>query len=179
MTGTGTLRYPGAGRRSLTVAILAAALGAGCGQEEETGSGTPSEGRDEADDSAVTVSVSGAWARPATVFEGDTVPTNSAAYMVIVAEVPDTVVGVSSSVARTVELHESAMAGGVMTMRPVAVLPVGPAAPVVLEPGGLHVMLFGLHRSLEQGDSITIVVRFASGVEARVNAPIRHTPPDG
>src|SRR5277367_4191356 len=66
---------------------------------------------------------------------------------------PDRLVGASTPVAATAELHETVNDNGVMRMRPVAGLPVENGKPVVLKPGSYHVMLMGLRRQLQPGDS--------------------------
>ena len=48
-----------------------------------------------------------------------------------------------------------------MKMRPVGPLPIEPGKPVTLAPGGYHIMLSGLKRSLKQGDSFPITLSFA------------------
>ncbi|MBM3584524.1 MAG: copper chaperone PCu(A)C [Alphaproteobacteria bacterium] len=57
----------------------------------------------------------------------------------------DRLIAIETPVAERAELHESAMdANGVMTMRMVEAVDIAPGATVKLEPGELHVMLFGL-----------------------------------
>jgi hypothetical protein len=74
---------------------------------------------------------------------------------------PDRLTGVSSSVAERAELHESFSEGGVAKMRPVASLAVEQARPVVLAPGGYHIMLMGLKQPLKRGDVFPITLTFA------------------
>jgi hypothetical protein len=74
----------------------------------------------------------------------------------------DRLTGVSSPVAEKAELHESFSEGGVAKMRPVGSLPVEQAKPVVLAPGGYHVMLMGLKQPLKQGDVFPITLSFAN-----------------
>lgn len=73
---------------------------------------------------------------------------------------PDELVGVDTPVAERAELHETKTENGVMTMRPLGSVPLAPGQPVVLHPGGLHVMLIGLKRSLAAGDSFPATLRF-------------------
>ncbi len=74
---------------------------------------------------------------------------------------PDTLTGVTTSVAAEAALHQSIDDHGVMKMRPVGPLPIEPGKPVTLAPGGYHIMLSGLKRSLKQGDSFPITLSFA------------------
>jgi copper(I)-binding protein len=75
---------------------------------------------------------------------------------------PDRLTGASSSVAAKLEVHEMSMANGVMSMRPVAGgLEIKPGETVVLSPGSLHIMMFGLKQGLTQGDKVKATLEFA------------------
>lgn len=73
---------------------------------------------------------------------------------------PDKVVGASSPVAGSVELHRTVQENGVMKMLPVETLPVEPGKPVELKPGGLHIMLMGLKQQLKQGTTFPVTLTF-------------------
>ena len=89
-------------------------------------------------------------------------------------------VSASSPLASSVEIHEMAMDGNVMTMR---ALPDGLALPagkaVALKPGGVHIMLMGLKQALQAGDTVpvTLVIEGADkkretvAIKALVRAP--------
>ena len=103
--------------------------------------------------------------------------TNSAAYMTLVntSASPHTVVEISSPQARAVEIHESWQVDGMWRMRRLAELPVPAGGKAVLQPGGVHLMVFGLvHRPLP-GEKISFQLRLDNGetvsVEAEVRAP--------
>jgi len=99
---------------------------------------------------------------------------NSAAYMRIetTAAEPDRLVGGSTPVAGRVELHTHVMEGGIAKMRPVAAIEVAPGAPAVLAPGGLHVMLVGLTRPLEEGTTVPLTLRFETAGEVTFDVPV-------
>ena len=87
-------------------------------------------------------------------------------------------VAASSPLADAVEIHEMAMDGNVMRMRALPdglVLPAGTS--VVLQPGGLHLMLLGLKRPLAAGDTVpvTLVVEGRDGQRERfeIQAPVK------
>ncbi|MCA1732405.1 MAG: copper chaperone PCu(A)C, partial [Acidobacteria bacterium] len=65
--------------------------------------------------------------------------------------VPVSLVDVTSPAVRVVEIHESIVAEGVMSMRRVQGIPIPPHRSATLEPGGLHLMLIGLAQPLEPG----------------------------
>jgi len=74
-------------------------------------------------------------------------------------------VGGSSPVAASVEVHEMSMDGAVMRMRalPALDLPAGQA--VALKPGSYHVMLMGLKGTVKAGDQVpvTLTIERAGG----------------
>lgn len=88
-----------------------------------------------------------------------------------------TLVRGTSDVAGTVELHEMAMEGGGMKMRPRDggfVVPAG--GELALEPGGLHVMLIGLTRDIKAGDTVSATLTTADGQDVTVEAVGRDLP---
>lgn len=98
------------------------------------------------------------------------------AYVTLTSPVDDRLMGASSPVAGRAEVHEMTMDGQVMRMREQKdgiALPAG--KPVALAPGGYHIMLMDLHKSLVAGQVIAIQLRFQHAppmdVEVRV-API-------
>jgi periplasmic copper chaperone A len=94
-------------------------------------------------------------------------------YMTITDQgAPDRLVGVDTPVAEKAELHESVAEGGVMKMRPVAAAPVEPGKPLVLKPGGYHVMLMGLRRTLKEGDEFPATIHFAHAGAVNVTAHV-------
>ncbi|PWC39243.1 copper chaperone PCu(A)C [Azospirillum sp. TSO35-2] len=82
----------------------------------------------------------------------------------------DRLVAASTPVAEKAELHTHINDNGVMRMRPVDGIAVGPGAPVKLAPGGLHVMLLGLKQPLVKGAHFPLTLRFekAGSVEVEV-----------
>src|SRR5258708_23138652 len=73
--------------------------------------------------------------------------------------VPDRLIGGSSDIAGKVQVHEMAMNGGVMTMRPLDKgLVIEPGKTVKLAPGGYHLMLLDLKSPLKQGDKLQVTL---------------------
>jgi copper(I)-binding protein len=80
----------------------------------------------------------------------------------------DRLIGGSLPVAAHVEVHEMAMADGVMKMRRLQHgLEIKPGETVELKPGGYHVMFMGLQAALKEGQRIkgTLVFQRAGTVE--------------
>ena len=82
-------------------------------------------------------------------------------------------VGVEAEGVRAVELHRTVAAGGVARMEPVDGVDLAPGDAAAFAPGGLHVMLIGVERTLAPGDTLALALAFASGDTVRVAAPVR------
>ncbi len=85
---------------------------------------------------------------------------------------PDQLVGVSSDAAAQVELHETVIEGGVMTMRPVGGILINPGVATRLAPGGLHIMLNNLKKALKDGDTFTLTLTFERAGKQTVVVPV-------
>lgn len=85
-----------------------------------------------------------------------------------------TLTAAASAVAKRTELHEMAMVGGQMVMRPVqGGIPIGAGHGKVLMPGGYHVMLMGLTRELAPGDEVGLTLRFSDGTTKNLTLPVK------
>ncbi len=105
-----------------------------------------------------------------------------AVYMVLSNEgaEPDKLIAAATPVAKHASLHTTVMEDDVMKMRPVGALEVAPGAPTVLRPGGLHIMLMGLEKPLEEGTTFPLALTFEKAgtikVEVVVQAPAAMMP---
>lgn len=94
----------------------------------------------------------------------------------------DALVGVATPVAGRTELHETMTGGGgMMTMAPLASVPMKAGEAVAFAPGGRHAMLFDMTRDLQTGSETRVTLTFASGREVVVPARIvgaGETPPE-
>jgi copper(I)-binding protein len=98
------------------------------------------------------------------------------AYATIVnrGAVPDRLISASSLVARSVELHEMSMAGGVMRMRAMGGgAAIGAGKTLVLSPGGEHLMLIGPTRPLRAGEKVPLTLTFAHAGRVNVEFDVR------
>ena len=80
----------------------------------------------------------------------------SGAFMTITSPVAGRLVSASSPVAGVTEIHEMAMDGDVMKMRAIPGLELPAGKPVELKPGGYHVMLMDLKKTLAAGDTVPV-----------------------
>lgn len=99
----------------------------------------------------------------------------SAAFMVIRNEgdESDYLVGARSEVAKVVEIHRTFMEDGVMKMRKLERVPVPAGGSVELKPGGIHVMLIGLKKTLKSGQTVEITLIFKKSGEVSIEVPVR------
>jgi copper(I)-binding protein len=82
---------------------------------------------------------------------------------------PDRLIRASADFAEKVQLHEMAMNGGVMSMRPVEEgVVIDPGKTLKLAPGGYHLMLVGLKWPLRQGEKIGVTLEFERAGEVGV-----------
>ena len=85
----------------------------------------------------------------------------AAAYVTLKAPAGDRLTGAKTPAAKLAELHSMTMDGGVMKMRQVEGIDLPPGQAVTLKPGGYHIMLTGLAKPLEQGQSFPLTLSFA------------------
>ena len=122
------------------------------------------------------IAVEDAWAR-ATV----TASQPGAVFFVIrnAGEADDMLTGAASPVADAVEIHESGMQDGVMAMRRLDSVPVAAGGEADFAPGGLHVMLIGLHEPLTKGESFPLELEFATAGRMAVEVTVRDAMAEG
>ena len=86
-------------------------------------------------------------------------------------------VSVSSPLAGIAEIHEMTMDGEMMRMRAVSALDLPAGKAVELKPGGFHVMLLELKRTLKAGDVVPLTLVIEGADKKRetveVRAPVR------
>jgi periplasmic copper chaperone A len=93
--------------------------------------------------------------------------------MQIEAREADTLIGLSSPAANSVELHRTSFEEGVATMRKVDSVVVSPKTPLVLAPNGMHLMLHQLASPLEAGQQIPVTLRFQQAGEVTARIEVR------
>jgi copper(I)-binding protein len=112
------------------------------------------------------------WARPAAIGQMGVI------YLTVRdTGAPDRLVGVNTPVAAEAQLHESKMDGNVMQMRPVEAAPVAAGQPLVLAPGGYHIMLMGLKQPLKLGDTVPVTLVFERAGAVSATATVQRDPP--
>ena len=88
-------------------------------------------------------------------------------------------VGGSTPVASTIEIHTSREVDGYMRMEQLPGLTVLPGESVTLAPGGTHLMLLGLKRMPTPGEIVQICLSSSEDEQFCVDATTRKSAPDG
>jgi len=118
---------------------------------------------------APTMDITGGWVREAP-------PTSRvlAGYMQIInlTDAEFTITGVTSPDFDSADLHRTVVKDGMASMQPVPELTIPAAGSVLLEPGGLHLMLFDPARPLVEGDSVTLVLHRSDGICLTLSVPV-------
>lgn len=98
-----------------------------------------------------------------------------AAYMQITnpADQPRTITGAASACCERVEIHRTEIVDGMARMIPQPELAVDAGATLLLEPGGLHLMLIAPKEPLTQGDHVVIELQLDGGETQEVHAEVR------
>ena len=122
--------------------------------------------------------VEGAWVRTAVPGQQGT-----GAFLRLTARQPMQLIGVTTPVAGTAEVHEMKQEGDIMRMRPVAKVDLPAGQAVEFKPGGYHLMLMDLKQALKAGTVVplTLVLRDARGAVHRLDldATVAAQAPDG
>ena len=99
----------------------------------------------------------------------------SAGFLTIVngAATADRLISAASPRASRVELHEMAMAGDVMQMRPADDFEIAPGQQVELAPGGLHLMFYEVATPFAEGEEVPVTLTFENAGSVTVSLPVR------
>lgn len=115
------------------------------------------------------------WARPTSA--GAQV---GGGYLTLVntGKTPDRLVGGTTPGARSFEIHEMSMDGGIMKMRRLDQgLALPPGGTVTLKPGAYHIMFVGLSKPLKLGEKLPATLRFEKAGEVKVEFAVEQPQP--
>lgn len=114
------------------------------------------------------LAISGAWSRPVTERRP------GAAYFVIAnrGDADDRLLSAASSAFGRIELHTHLMDNGVARMREVDAVLAAAGKETMLQPGGLHVMLFDAVAPLDEGATFPLTLTFERAGEVAVDVTV-------
>ncbi|MFT6029388.1 MAG: copper(I)-binding protein [Oleiphilaceae bacterium] len=113
------------------------------------------------------VQVKGAWVRLLPPMSKMT-----AAYMTLVSDQEDRLMSVSSDMAKIIEIHQSKMEDGVMSMQEVKILLLPKNEPLELKPQSYHLMVMGLQSPLKEGEIHQFTLEFEQAGKVLVQVPV-------
>lgn len=114
------------------------------------------------------------WSRPAQT------GMNGVGFMTVAnaGKAPVTLTRMEATGADSVEIHQSAMVGGVMTMRELdkgVVIPAG--GQIAFAPGGYHFMILSLKTEQKVGQKVPVTLVFDNGRKLKVDLTVQLAPP--
>jgi len=100
---------------------------------------------------------------------------NSAAFMTLTnqGDQDRALLAAETDAAEVVELHTHRMEDGMMRMRKIEQIDLPAGEVVTLAPGGLHLMLIGLTKTLAPGDQIELTLGFDNGSQQSLSLPVK------
>ncbi|MCW8832393.1 MAG: copper chaperone PCu(A)C [Colwellia sp.] len=98
----------------------------------------------------------------------------SSAYMIIAnnSEKAVTLLGATSSISPRVEIHQHTMVGGLMRMRKTDAIIIKANERVILQPSGLHLMLFDVKKPLQSQHKVELTLRFSDKKSVSLQVPV-------
>jgi len=108
--------------------------------------------------------------------------TPSAGYFTVHAgSEPVTLRDVTTEAAVRVEMHDSVMKNGLMTMEKIDSVDIPAKGVVKFEPGGRHLMLWGVNPTIAATGKITLMLLFSNGDRILIDAAVQKlgAPPKG
>jgi len=117
---------------------------------------------------AADVSVTDPWARASILASRP-----GAAYLTLESDIADRLLALETPAAGHVMLHDTVTdTNGVSRMNHIEALDLIPGTPVTFAPGGMHLMLMGLTRKLEEGSTFPLTLSFENAGEITVDVQV-------
>ena len=85
----------------------------------------------------------------------------------------DALLGASTDVATTAELHATVEQAGKLVMRPLTKFEVPAGGKLEMKPGSYHIMLLGLKQDLKPGEAVSVGLSFEKAGQLSVAAPVK------
>ena len=100
--------------------------------------------------------------------------TITSSYMIIEnkGEKTVTLLGANSKVSPRIEIHQHTMSGGMMRMRQVESIDIKAKQRIVLQPSGLHLMLFDVKKPLKAKQKVELTLNFLNESSVIIQVPV-------
>ena len=79
----------------------------------------------------------------------------------------------STDAAEVIELHKMELVDGLMKMHRVDTIDIPAGGKTELKPGGFHLMVIGLKRTLKSGDQVRITLQFSNDLSKTITIPVK------
>jgi copper(I)-binding protein len=83
-----------------------------------------------------------------------------------------TLLGANSKISPRIEIHQHSMSDGMMRMRQVDSIDIKARQRIVLQPSGLHLMLFGVKKPLKAQEKVELTLNFSNKSSVTVQVPV-------
>jgi len=84
-----------------------------------------------------------------------------------------TLIAATSSIAKKIEIHHSSVMDKMMSMQKIDALEIPAHDSIALTPGGLHLMLSGLQRPLQPGETLSLTLQFLNQQAITIQAHVQ------
>jgi copper(I)-binding protein len=98
----------------------------------------------------------------------------TAAYMNLTSDREDRLVSISSDIAELIEIHQSKMESGVMSMQEVKRLSLPKGKTIELKPQSYHLMVMGLKEVLIEGEAYPFTLEFEHAGKMTIDVLVRN-----
>ena len=85
---------------------------------------------------------------------------------------------ISSTISAQIEIHQHSMINGMMSMRQVDDITIDANSHVVLQPSGLHLMIFALKDTVTEKDVIPLTLYFTNNTAINIQLPVYRYKPE-
>jgi periplasmic copper chaperone A len=82
-------------------------------------------------------------------------------------------IGAKTNASRATEVHQHVLRDGMMRMKRVSELVIEPQQTIVFQPGGYHLMMFGVKKAYSPGEAVEFELYFDDGEALQVIATVK------
>lgn len=83
-----------------------------------------------------------------------------------------TLLGANSKISPRIEIHQHSMSDGMMRMRQLDSIEINARQRIVLQPSGLHLMLFDVKKPLQAQEKVELTLNFSNQSSVTIQVPV-------